>query len=123
MVGMRSLLQCLQVKGVKVSKQLLTVLYQGFAEWEVVFPLFCLHPAIGARYVTLGENRLRGAMGFEIKGDWSLENVNPREFDGIYLPGGLDPKTNQFPRSLGEHEQLLKLLFVQDPYILFSCFL
>jgi 4-methyl-5(b-hydroxyethyl)-thiazole monophosphate biosynthesis len=93
-----------------MPKRLLTVLYPGFAEWEVTFPLFCVHPAIEAQYVSLEERRVRGAMGFEIEARQRLADVEPGDFAGIYLPGGLDPKTKSFPRDLGAHEGLVNLL-------------
>ncbi len=50
-----------------MPKKLLTTLYPGFAEWEVAFPLFCVHPAIEAAYASLPGSRVQGAMGFEIE--------------------------------------------------------
>jgi 4-methyl-5(b-hydroxyethyl)-thiazole monophosphate biosynthesis len=49
-------------------------------------------------------------MGFELEAPWSVEEADPEGFDGVYLPGGLDPREGRFPRSLGEHEGLLNLL-------------
>lgn len=93
-----------------MAKQLLTIVYPGFAEWEVVFPLFCVYPAIEYQFATIEERRVRGAMGFEIEAQWTLEDVDPAGFDGIYLPGGIDPMEKRFPRTLGEHKGLLSLL-------------
>jgi len=93
-----------------MAKQLLTIVYPGFAEWEVAFPLFCLYPAIEYQFVAIGERRVRGTMGFEIEAQWTLQDVDPAGFDGIYLPGGIDPMEKRFPRSLGENRKLLNLL-------------
>lgn len=91
-------------------KKLLTIVYPGFAEWEVVFPLFCVYPAIEYQFGALKERRVRGAMGFEIEAMWTLTDVNPEDFDGVYLPGGIDPVEQRFPRKLGENQELLSLL-------------
>ena len=93
-----------------MAKRLLTVLISGFAEWEVVFPLFCVHPAIEAHYVSLGGRRVRGAMGFEMETEWNVADVDVSGFAGVYLPGGLDPTTKCFPRDLGTHRGLIDLL-------------
>jgi len=93
-----------------MAKQLLTILYPGFAEWEVVFPLFCVHPRVEYRFAAIGERRVRGTMGFEFEAPWIIEEVDPDDFDGVYLPGGIDPQEGRFPRSLGEHEGLKKML-------------
>jgi 4-methyl-5(b-hydroxyethyl)-thiazole monophosphate biosynthesis len=97
-----------------VPKQLLTVLYPGFAEWEVVFPLFCIHPAVEAQYVALGDGPVQGAMGFAIKAERTLTDVDAETCDGVYLPGGSDPRTKRFPRDLATHEGLLDLLRAFD---------
>ena len=93
-----------------MARQLLTIVYPGFAEWEVVFPLFCIHPAIEHQFVAIGERQIRGTMGFEIEAQWTLEDVDPTGFNGIYFPGGVDTVEKRFPRSLGENERLLNLL-------------
>ena|GEM_PF-305337 len=98
------------MRGEPIAKQLLTIIYPGFAEWEVVFPLFCVYPAIEYQFVAIEERRVRGTMGFEIETQWTLEDADFAGFDGIYLPGGIDPTEKRFPRSLGEHEGLLNLL-------------
>ena len=93
-----------------MSKKLLTILYPGFAEWEVVFPLFCIHPAVQPVYVSLDEHRVRGAMGFEMETERWMAEVDPEEFDGVLLPGGMDPDTGRFPRRLGSNAGLLEIL-------------
>jgi len=93
-----------------MAKLLLTILYPGVAEWEVVFPLFCVHPRIEYQFAAVGERRVRGTMGFELEAQWAIENVDPEDFEGIYLPGPSPPQEGRFPRSLGEHEGLLSLL-------------
>ena len=93
-----------------MAGRLLTVLYPGFAEWEVVVPAFCLHPRILTSYLSLGEPVVRGAMGFAIEARDTLATLDAGSFDGIFLPGGLDPETQRFPRGLGEEEALLDLL-------------
>jgi 4-methyl-5(b-hydroxyethyl)-thiazole monophosphate biosynthesis len=94
-----------------MAKTLLVVLYPGVADWEIGFPLFCLHPRIEHRFGSTGQSKVRTAMGFEIAVElWDPGAVKVDEFDGIYLPGGLDPRTGRFPRSLGENRGLLDLL-------------
>jgi 4-methyl-5(b-hydroxyethyl)-thiazole monophosphate biosynthesis len=93
-----------------MAKRLLTLLYPGFAEWEVVFPLYCVHPPIDYQFVAVGEQRVRGTMGFEIEAQWTLSDVDAANFDAIYLPGGLDSDGKTFPRELGENAALLGLL-------------
>ncbi|MFQ6090441.1 MAG: DJ-1/PfpI family protein [Candidatus Bipolaricaulia bacterium] len=93
-----------------MTKQLLTILYPGFAEWEVAFPRFCVYPGVEYRFAAIGERRVRGTMGFEIEAERTIEDVDPEGFDGVYLPGGRDPVEGRFPRSLGEHEGLKKIL-------------
>ena len=97
-----------------MSKRLLTILYPGFAEWEVVFPLFCVHPAIEAVYVSLDGRRVRGAMGFDMQVKGSAAEVNAAEFAGVYLPGGIDSASGRFPRQLADHEGLLGILRAFD---------
>lgn len=94
-----------------MARRLLVVLYPGVADWEVSFPLFCLRPGIEGTFASTGPARIRTAMGFEI--DVALagpDKVPVTDFDGIYLPGGMDPATGRFPRSLGSDEALLDLL-------------
>jgi len=93
-----------------MAKRLLTVLYPEFAEWEVVFPLYCVHPPIEYQFVAVGEQRVRGTMGFEIEAQWTLSDVDVANFDAIYLPGGLASDGKTFPRELGEDTALLGLL-------------
>jgi putative intracellular protease/amidase len=91
-------------------KNLLVVMYPGIADWEVGFPIFCLRPGIEHTFVTVGPEHLTTALGFEITIERGLEDVKPSEFDGIYLPGGVDPAEGRFPRSLGEHKLLIRRL-------------
>jgi 4-methyl-5(b-hydroxyethyl)-thiazole monophosphate biosynthesis len=86
-------------------------LYPGVADWEVSFPLFCLRPGIADTLASTGLSRVVTAMGFEIGAELAgLETVKVREFDGVYLPGGIDPFTDRFPRALGRDQALLGLL-------------
>jgi len=58
-----------------------------------------------------GQSRIETAMGFEIGVELvGLETVKVQEFDGVYLPGGIDPLTDRFPRAPGRDEALLGLL-------------
>jgi putative intracellular protease/amidase len=91
-------------------KNLVVVMYPGIADWEVGFPIFCLRPGIEHTFVTVGPERLTTALGFEISVRRGLESVRPADFDGIYVPGGVDPAEGRFPRSLGEHPALIRLL-------------
>jgi 4-methyl-5(b-hydroxyethyl)-thiazole monophosphate biosynthesis len=94
-----------------MAERLLVVLYPGVADWEVSFPLFCLRPGIKDTMASTGRSRIVTAMGFEISVEIAgLEAVKVEEFDGIYLPGGIDPLTDRFPRALGRDEALLGLL-------------
>jgi 4-methyl-5(b-hydroxyethyl)-thiazole monophosphate biosynthesis len=89
---------------------LLVVVYPGIADWEVSFTLFCVHPGIQYRFASIGPKRIKTAMGFELEANLTLDAVSPRDFDGIFLPGGLDPDEGRFPRSLGENVALLELI-------------
>ena len=94
-----------------MAKRLLVVLYPGVADWEVGFPLFCLHPRIESEFASSGHGRVRTSMGFEIEVLLSdLDRVGVDGFDGLYLPGGLDPDRGRFPRSLCENQEILGLL-------------
>jgi len=94
-----------------MAGRLLVVLYPGVADWEVTFPLFCLRPRIEDTLASTGRGRIKTAMGFEINIALAgLGGVKVREFDGIFLPGGIDPETGRFPRALGEDQALLGLL-------------
>jgi 4-methyl-5(b-hydroxyethyl)-thiazole monophosphate biosynthesis len=86
---------------------LLVVLYPGVADWEVSFPLFCLHPRIEYRYTSIGPRRIRTVMGFEVKTELAIDTACVDDFDGIYIPGGIDPKEGRFPRSLAENPDLI----------------
>ena len=100
-----------------MDKNLLVVMYPGVADWEVTFPLFCIRPRIAGTFVSLGPEDIRTAMGFEINIELAgLEKIDVGDFDGVYLPGGIDPDTGHFPRSLGENQGLLGLLrrFAQE---------
>jgi putative intracellular protease/amidase len=108
-----------------MAKRLLTILYPGVADWEVGFPLFCLHPGIESRFASAGHDRIKTAMGFEI--DVSLKDlkaVDVGDYDGVYLPGGLDPDAGRFPRSLGENAEILGILrefFERDKLVAAIC--
>jgi 4-methyl-5(b-hydroxyethyl)-thiazole monophosphate biosynthesis len=94
-----------------MAERLLVVLYPGVADWEVSFPLFCLRPGIVDTLASTGRSRVVTAMGFEIGVELAgLEAVKVADFDGVYLPGGIDPLTERFPRALGRDEALLGLL-------------
>ncbi len=94
-----------------MARRLLVVLYPGVADWEVTFPLFCLRPGIDDTFASTGPARIKTAMGFEIDVALAgLDKVKVSDFDGVFLPGGIDPETDHFPRSLGEDEALLDLL-------------
>jgi 4-methyl-5(b-hydroxyethyl)-thiazole monophosphate biosynthesis len=94
-----------------MAKRLLVVLYPGVADWEVTFPIFCLRPGIKHVFGSTGPERIKTAMGFEIDVDPAGPgSVGVSGFDGIFLPGGIDPATDHFPRSLGEDPDLLDLL-------------
>ncbi len=94
-----------------MAKRLLVVLYPGVADWEVGFPLFCLRPGIESQFASPGYGTVRTTMGFAIEVPLSdLGWVEADDFDGVYLPGGVDPDEGRFPRSLGENEQILGLL-------------
>jgi 4-methyl-5(b-hydroxyethyl)-thiazole monophosphate biosynthesis len=94
-----------------MAKRLLVILYNGVADWEVGFPLFCLHPRIESQFASPGEGPVRTTMGFEIRVTLNdLRRVDVGSFDGIYLPGGLDPETGRFARSLCENNEVLDIL-------------
>jgi putative intracellular protease/amidase len=94
-----------------MAKRLAVVLYPGVADWEVGFPLFCLYPRIESAFASPGHGTVRTTMGFEIEVALSdLHRVDVDRFDGVYLPGGLDPRGGRFPRSLCENEEILGLL-------------
>jgi putative intracellular protease/amidase len=94
-----------------VAKRLLVILFDGVADWEVGFPLFCLRPRITWEFASPGLATVRTAMGFEIGVTAThLAAIRAADFDGIYLPGGTDPETGRFPRRLGEHTGLRHLL-------------
>jgi 4-methyl-5(b-hydroxyethyl)-thiazole monophosphate biosynthesis len=91
-------------------KDLLVVMYPGVADWEVGFPIFCLRPGIKHTFVTTGPERITTALGFEIVIRQRFEGLKASDFDGIYLPGGVDPVEGRFPRKLGENPQLIRAL-------------
>ena len=91
-----------------MAKLLLTILYPGVAEWEVVFPLFCVHPRIEYQFAAVGERRVRGTMGFELEAQWAIENVDPEDFEGIYLPGPSPPPGGAFPAKPGRARRALE---------------
>lgn len=91
-------------------KNLVVVMYPGVADWEVGFPIFCLRPGIEHTFMTVGPRQLTTALGFEIEVTRGLDGIRPEDFDGIYLPGGVDPAEGRFPRSLGENPKLIRLL-------------
>ena len=94
-----------------MAAALLTLIYNGVADWEVGFPLFCLQPKIESRFASPGEPLVRTSMGFETRVSFiDLGEIDAGEFDAIYLPGGIDPETGRFPRSLGENGEILRLL-------------
>jgi putative intracellular protease/amidase len=94
-----------------MAKKLLVLLYPGVADWEVGFPLFCLHPRIESRFASPGHGKVKTTMGFEIEVPLSdLDRVDVDGFDGVYLPGGMDPDGGRFPRSLCENEEILGIL-------------
>jgi 4-methyl-5(b-hydroxyethyl)-thiazole monophosphate biosynthesis len=93
-----------------MTKQILIIVYEGVAEWEVVFPLFCIYPSVTYKFAAVKEKKVRGAMGFELEAKYTLTNVNSEEFHAIFIPGGIDPQENRFPRKLGENKKLLSLL-------------
>lgn len=93
-----------------MSKQLLVLVYPGVAEWEITYPLFILHPNVDYRFVSIGPPRVRGVMGMEITAHEAIDTADPGSAAGIFLPGGIDPQTQRFPRSLGDDARLLSLL-------------
>ena len=94
-----------------MAATLLTLIYNGVADWEVGFPLFCLQPKIKSRFASAGHPLVRTSMGFETRVSLTdLGGVDVGEFDAIYLPGGMEPETGRFPRSLGENSEILRLL-------------
>jgi putative intracellular protease/amidase len=94
-----------------MAKHLLVVLYPGVADWELGFPLFCLHPRIESRFASDGHAAIRTTMGFETKVSLTdLAKIDVGAFHGLYLPGGMDPETKRFPRSLGENAEILGLV-------------
>jgi putative intracellular protease/amidase len=93
-----------------MAKNLVVVMYPGVADWELGFPIFCLRPGIEHTFVTVGPGRLTTALGFEITVSRGLEGVRPADFDGIYIPGGVDPAEGRFPRCLGEEPKLIRVL-------------
>lgn len=94
-----------------MARRLLVIMYPGVADWEVGFPLFCLRPRVESEFVSAGHEWVRTAMGFETEVSLSdMGRVEVDRFDGVYLPGGLDPEGGRFPRYLGENEAILGLL-------------
>ena len=89
-------------------KKLAVVMYQGVADWEVGFPIFCLRPGIEHTFVSIGPDRIKTALGFDLTVDLTLEGLEIPEFDGIYLPGGVDPEEGRFPRDLGKDAMLIR---------------
>jgi 4-methyl-5(b-hydroxyethyl)-thiazole monophosphate biosynthesis len=91
-------------------KKLLIVMYAGVADWEVSFPIFCLRPGIEHTFAAVGSKSITTALGFEVDVSLSVGDVKVLDFDGIYLPGGVDPMEGRFPRELGEDPGLIRLL-------------
>jgi putative intracellular protease/amidase len=94
-----------------MAARLLTLIYNGVADWEVGFPLFCLQPKIESRFASPGQPTVRTTMGFETPVALTdLGSMDVNEFDGVYLPGAIDPETGHFNRSLGENGAILGVL-------------
>jgi 4-methyl-5(b-hydroxyethyl)-thiazole monophosphate biosynthesis len=93
-----------------MAKRLLVIVYPGVAEWEVTFPLFCLGSAIAYKFASVSDKRVKGAMSFEIEAEITIGEVDPSDFDGVYLPGGVHPQKGGFNRDLCHDEGLLSLL-------------
>jgi putative intracellular protease/amidase len=94
-----------------MPKRLLVLVYPGVADWELGFPLFCLQPRIESHFASPGHAVVKTAFGFEKSVTLTdLGGVDVGTFDGVYLPGGVDPVTGRFPRSLGENRGVLELL-------------
>jgi 4-methyl-5(b-hydroxyethyl)-thiazole monophosphate biosynthesis len=93
-----------------MNKNLALIVYEGVADWEVSFPIFCLRPAIEPVFAALGSDRIKTTYGFTLDVPRRVEDLDVSRFDGVYLPGGIDPLTNKFPRSLAEDAVLLAKL-------------
>jgi 4-methyl-5(b-hydroxyethyl)-thiazole monophosphate biosynthesis len=91
-------------------KKLMVIVYPGIADWEVGFPVFCLRPGIEHTFVSVGPDHIRTALGFDLEVDLTLEDIDVSEFDGLYLPGGVDPDEGRFPRNLGKNAALIKTI-------------
>jgi putative intracellular protease/amidase len=105
-------------------KRLLVIVFPGVADWEVGFPIFCLRPGIEHTFASVGPDRIKTALGFELKVALNLEAVKVPDFDGIYLPGGVDPAEGRFPRQLGEDAALIKAIqefWQQDKVVAAIC--
>jgi 4-methyl-5(b-hydroxyethyl)-thiazole monophosphate biosynthesis len=91
-------------------KKLAVVMYPGVADWEVGFPIFCLRPGLEHTFVSIGPKRIKTALGFDLEVNLALKDIGVSDFDGIYLPGGVDPEDGRFPRDLAKDATLIKII-------------
>lgn len=81
-----------------------------FEDLEVFYPLFRLREE-GYEVVIASSSKktLSGKHGYTIEVNATFEEINPEEFDGLYLPGGRGPERIRiFPKAIEIVKHFLK---------------
>ena len=65
----------------------------NFEDTELLVPYYRLkEEGIGLDVVSLKKGSIRGKHGYEVEVDKTLKEVNPDEYDLLFLPGGRAPE-------------------------------
>ncbi|MCL5423145.1 MAG: type 1 glutamine amidotransferase [Nitrospirae bacterium] len=72
----------------------LIVSADNFEDTELLVPYYRLkEEGIGVDIASLKKGKIKGKHGYEVAVDKALKEVNPNEYDLLFLPGGRAPET------------------------------
>jgi len=96
-------------------KKIAVLIEDNFNEYEVIYPYYRLKEA-GFESVLVGPEAkiYHSKIGFQIKSEKSIDEINLDEFDGVVIPGGYAPdlmrrndKILSFVRKMFESDKLV----------------
>lgn len=93
-------------------KKVALLIEDMFDEKELVYPYFKLQEKYEVHLLgTEGKKGYKGKSGFTMESDYSTDEVDPEDYDGLVIPGGFSPDymrrseaTLNFVKALDEKE-------------------
>ena len=94
----------MQISSTRRRRHVLILSADGFEDSELLLPYQQLNEeGVSADIASLRKDTIRGKHGMEIAANLSVDEVDPNDYDMLFLPGG------RAPEELRKHERVLDI--------------